>query len=137
MKLFALALTIALSTTVSAAQPVTEAIKNILPAGTYEGVNCSVLVETKADSISVSIKNNSLTEVFGLANSAKGIVINDVTGEISATQSLNYPHYLKGGTKFLNIKGNDIDQVSVSISKILVDHRGNDASTYTECAISL
>ncbi len=137
MKAFALALTIALSTAVSAAQPVTEAIKNILPAGKYDGVNCSVLVETRADSVSVSLKTDAKSEYFTLLNSANGIIVDEATGEISASQSLNFPRYLRGGSKFLNIKANDNDQVAVSISNILLDHRGNDVSTYSECTVSL
>ncbi|MBC7713573.1 MAG: hypothetical protein H7177_09545 [Rhizobacter sp.] len=110
-------------------------MKNILPAGKYEGKSglqkCIVTAETREDFVSAT------SEGFGLLNSANGIVINDSTGEIAATQSMRAPFYLNGGTKFLNIKANDIDQVEVSISKILLDHRGNDASTYLECTVSL
>lgn len=142
MKLIALVMTIALSTAASASIPATEAFKNILPAGTYAGYEngskkCSVTVDAKEDFVSVMITTSDTTEGFGLLNKALGTSVNETTGEISATQSLNAPFYLRGGTKFLNVQANDLDQVQVSISKILLDHRGNDASTYLECTVSL
>ena len=136
MKVLALALTMVISSAVSAAMPVTEAINNILPAGSYNGRNCLVVVETKKDLLVVTVKSNSGSDSFGLLNSSKGVVINEVTGEISASQSLNFPSYLRGGTKFLNIRSNE-EEVAVSISNILLDHKGNDASTYAECSVTL
>lgn len=135
MKAFALALTITFSSAISAALPVTEAIKNILPAGTYNGRNCVVDIVTNKDLLSVSIKSNSGSDSYGLLNSTIGTIVNEVTGEISASQPLRFPRYLNGGTKFLNIKANNYNEVAVSISQILLDHKGNDVSTYTECTV--
>jgi hypothetical protein len=137
MKLFALALTIALSTTAAMASiPTTEAVKNILQAGTYEGRNCQIIVTEVKDSVVVTIKANSLSLAYKVTNATNESMVNELTGEVSATQSLNAPFYLNGGTIYLNIR-NIEDNVIASISKILVDHKGNDASTYLDCKVSL
>lgn len=141
MKSIVMTLALVFSTATMAKIPATEAIKNILADGTYEGLDgsekCLVEVSKSSDSVSVTIKTAESTDGFALLDSSSNYSVNEVTGQISATQSLNFPRYLQGGTKLLSVTPNDIDQVEFSITKILLDHRGNDASTYASCTIAL
>ena len=122
--------------------PATQAVTALIPAGVYEGKNgsakCLVTVTTADNAVSVTIQDkNKQQDNFTLVNSSANYSVNESTGELSATQKLNFPHYVQGGSKILNIRGNDIEQVEVFITTILLDHRGNDASTYAACNITL
>jgi hypothetical protein len=141
MKTLFLIAALTLSTSVFAKTTITEAFNSLLTSGEYEGRNesgkCFVSVLTKTDSVSVSIKTDSAFDVLAVLNSSYNYAVNEVTGEIAATQSANYPRYYNGGTKSLYVKPFDTDEVEFSISTILLDHRGNDASTYLNCKVSL
>lgn len=139
MKLFSIITALVFSSAVMAKTPATEAFKNIIPEGKFEGRNgtqkCSVEINYAADSVTVSIISKGQADAFTLLNKSPSYSVNEVTGEISATMNLSFPHYLKGGTKILNVKENDVYQVEFYISNILLDHRGNDASTYSACTV--
>lgn len=141
MKSIIIALTLVFSTVAMAKIPATEAFNNILPAGEYVGSNgsqkCLVQIKTTADSVTVVINATDSHDGFALLNSSSSYSVNEVTGQIAATQNLSFPRYLKGGTKILNVSVNESSEIEFSISQILLDHRGNDASTYTACTLSL
>ncbi len=141
MKSLFLIAALTLSTSVFAKTTITEAFKSLLPSGEYEGRNesgkCFVNVLTRTDSASVSIKADSAYDGFTVLNSSSNYAVNEVTGEIAATQNANFPRYYNGGSKSLFVKPFDTDEVEFSISTILLDHRGNDASTYLNCTVSL
>jgi len=130
-----------LSSPLFAKTTATEAFNALLPSGEYEGRNsagkCFVNVLTRKDSVTVSIKTASAYDVLAVLDSSSSYAVNAATGEISATQSANYPRYYNGGSKYLYVKSFDTDEVDFSISTILLDHRGEDASTYLDCKISL
>ncbi len=114
----------------------------IITSGEYEGKvgqsneKCVVTVDVKSDAVTVSIKNKNAYDVFAVLDKSFSYSANDEKGEFAATSQLGYPHFIKGGTKQLYVKANDIWQVEFSISTILLDHRGNDASTYVSCVVS-
>jgi hypothetical protein len=141
MKFIFTALILAFSATSFAKIPATDALKNLISTGEYEGRNesgkCLVTVNNTLNAATISIKTNNTSKVFTLVNSSLNYSVNEATSEISATQKLNSPFYLNGGKKILNVKANDIEQIQFSISTILLDHKGEDASTYSECTISL
>lgn len=114
----------------------------IITSGEYEGrvgqstEKCFVTVDVKKDSVTVSIKNKNSYDVFAVIDQSFSYSANEEKGEFAATTQLGYPHYLKGGSKQLYVKANDIWEVDFSISTILLDHRGNDASTHLSCVVS-
>lgn len=136
-----IALTLVYSVASLAKIPATEAFDNILTDGDYVGTvgkkKCLVTIKTQLESVTLSINTASTNDTFVVLNSSPNYSVNEVTGEISASQNLKYPHYLQGGTKFLNVRTDGINQVNFSISTVLLDHRGNDASTYSTCNILL
>ncbi len=141
MKSFVLAMTLVLSAS-AFANTATEAVSNLIASGTYQGKNgaekCTVSVTTSTDSVTIAIQDkNNKSDYFSLLNSYTNYNVDAVTGEISASQKLSFPRYLQGGSKILNVRGNDKNQVEFFISQILLDHRGNDASTYAACTVSL
>lgn len=139
MKLFSVIAALVFSSAVMAKTPATEAFKNLIPAGKHEGLNgtqkCFVEVDYANDAVTVSIISKGQADAFTVLNKSLSYSVNETTGEVSATMPLNFPHYLKGGTKILNVKENDLYQVEFYISNILLDHRGNDASTYSACRV--
>lgn len=140
MKSLVLAMSLLATTAVMAKPLATTSFQNLLPAGTYTGKNnesaCVVTVNATENAVGVTLKSKNSSDTFVLTNSSLGVSIND--SEIRATQSLSFPHYLNGGTKILNVKIDSINnEAEVFITNILLDHRGNDASTYSECAIAL
>lgn len=135
MKSFLIAMSLIASTAVMA-KPATTAFQSVLPAGTYSGRACTVVVNVTDSAVGVSIQTNNSSDSFVVANSSKNVSITKT--EVKATQSLSFPHYVNGGTKILNVKVNEENEsIAVAITNILLDHRGNDASTYTECLINL
>lgn len=140
MKAIVSALVLTLSMSTIAATTATDALKSIVEAGTFQGKNCSVTVSHGADYSSVHVTENGTTEVFGLLNTTSTISyavhVNEVTGEISASQTLKYPRYYNGGSKLFYAKPLANGKALISISSILLDHRGNDVSTYASCEIS-
>lgn len=123
------------SASVLAQVPATEAVNKLLAPGTYQGENCAVTVITNTDSVSVSIKTADAFMAFAILNSSSYYNVDATTGEIGASQSMRYPRYLQGGTRFLNIRPNK-NLVEFYISETLLDHRGNDISSYVECTVA-
>lgn len=141
MKSLLLAMTFALSSAAFASTPATVAVENFLANGEYTGLNgsekCSVKIVTADTAVSVFITNKKNSIGFTVVDSSYDYNVNSVTGELSATQKLNAPHYLQGASKVLNIARNDDNtEVSFFISTIAMDHRGNDMSTYATCTIA-
>ena len=141
MKTFITALTLALSiSSFASTTKATDALKSIVEAGTFQGKNCSVTVSHGADTSSVQVTANGTTEFFGLINTTSttsyAVHVNEVTGEISASQTLKYPRYYNGGSKLFYAKPVANGKALISISTILLDHRGEDQSTYASCEIS-
>lgn len=136
-----LLLALCFSSIAIAKTPATEAMAKLAPAGNYEGFNgqekCYVTVAINNNSVTVSIKTKNNYDVFVVLDNSSHYAVDANTGAIAATSGLRFPHYVQGGTKQLYVVGNDIEQVEFSISTILLDHRGNDASTYIACAASL
>lgn len=135
MKSIVLAMSLVFSASTFAKVPATEAINKLLAAGSYQGENCSVTVNTTSDSVTISVKSETATHAFAILNASSNYTVDSATGEISASQSLRFPRYLQGGTKFLNVRPSN-DQVEFYISETLLDHRGNDMSTYASCAVN-
>lgn len=140
MKLLALAMTFLFSATLFAQSPATEAVERLLTAGTYDGSNgserCSVTIQATQDSVTIAITNKTKKDSFTLINASSSYKVNDNTGAVSAILSLNYPRYINGGTKILNIVPDNIDQVEFSLAQLLEDHQGNDMSTYASCSVA-
>lgn len=140
MKAFVSALVLSLSLSTMAAPKATDALKAIVEAGTFQGKNCSVTVSHGADYSSVHVTDNGHTEVFGLLNVTStmtyAVHVNEVTGEISASQTLKYPRYYNGGSKLFHAKPLANGKALITISSILLDHRGEDMSSYASCEIS-
>ncbi len=140
MKSLILAMTLIASTAAMAKPTATTAFQNVLPSGTYTGKNdvsaCTVTVNITETAVGVTVKGKNVNDTFVVANSALSTSI--TATEVRATQSLSFPHYINGGTKILNVKLDTANnEAAVAISNILLDHRGNDASTYAECVVAL
>lgn len=139
MKLIAIAMTLILSTAVSAQTPATTAVNSLFNDGTYTGYNgsekCSVTISTTAETATITVINKNAADTFSIKNSAKNYKVKE-DGSITATQSLNYPRYINGGTKALNINPDDINEVEFSVSQFLLDHNDNDMSTFVSCSVS-
>lgn len=140
MKALLATLALTLSATSFAATTNTEALKSIVEAGTFQGNNCSVTVSHSADSSSVSVTAQGTTEYFTIMNiaSSTGYAVSykAETNELSGMQQIRFPKYQYGGSKTFYAKLKADGKALVSISTILLDHRGNDASTYASCEIS-
>lgn len=140
MKSLILTIALTVSGSLFAKTPATDAFNAIIASGEYVGVSgsekCLVNVLTTSNSVTVSLSTKNSYDVVAVLNSSSHYFVNEATGEISATQSAKYPRYLDGGTKNLYVKSVN-NQVEFSISTILLDHRGEDASTYLECIITL
>lgn len=139
MKSLFFTVSLVLSFNAFAKMPATEAVAQLVAPGNYVGKNgnedCNVTVKTQADAVSVTIETKAANDSFTILNSSMHYSVNNETGEISATHSLKFPHYLNGGTKLLNIRAVSKDHVEFFISTILLDHRGNDISSYVSCKI--
>ena len=140
MKSLVIAMSLIASTVVMAKPLPTTSFQNLLPVGIYTGHNndsaCVVTVNATDSAIGISLQTSNSNDTFVISNSSKSVSITN--SEVRATQSLSYPHYLNGGTSILNIKVDSANnEAKVFITNILLDHRGNDASTYAECAIAL
>lgn len=140
MKTSMLILSLLFSATAFAKTPASAALNNLLADGVYSGETsgspCEVFVSTKNSAATVTLKTEQSTETYVILDSSLHYKVNDSTGEISATSSLKFPHYINGGTKILNVKPIDANEINFSISTILLDHRGNDASSYVDCRLS-
>lgn len=138
MKSILLALALTLSTQAMAKIPATDAVTNLIAAGKYVGTNakkeCSVKIDTRYESVSIYISTGKAINSYAIVNSANNYSVDEL-GNISATQSLNAPFYLNGGTQILNIKKVDTG-VLFSIATIALDHKGNDYSTYSTCTVN-
>lgn len=140
MKSLVIAMSLIASTAVMAKPLTTTSFQNLLPAGTYTGKNnqsaCAVTVNASENAVGVTLKTKNSSDTFVLTNSSLKVSITE--SEVIASQSLSYPHYLNGGTQLLNVKIDSANnEAEVFITNILLDHRGNDASTYSECVIAL
>lgn len=140
MKSLLLAMTFALSASAMAATPATTAVTALLANGEYYGTNgsekCSVKVVTANDAVSVFISTKKNSVGVTVVDSSSAYSVNEVTGEVSATQKLTSPHYLQGAAKVLNMTTNDNDEVEVYISTIATNHRGDDLSSYATCNVA-
>lgn len=140
MKSLLLAATIAFSTSAFASTPATTAVTNLLAAGEYYGTNgvekCSVKILANNNSVAVFISTKKSSAGFTIVDSATNYSVNEVTGEVSATEKLKSPHYLQGAAKVLNIVTNDNDEVEFYISTIATNHKGDDLSSYATCNIA-
>lgn len=141
MKSLLLAMTFALSTAAIASTPATVAVENFLANGEYTGSNgsekCTVKIISTEEAVSVIVVNKKNTLGFTVANASSNYNVDSVTGELSAIQKLNAPHYMQGASKVLNItRSDDNSEVSIFISTIAMNHRGVDMSAYTTCTIT-
>lgn len=140
MKAFLVGLVLVASVGAQAGVVATEAFNKLYPTGTYTGKNnsgaCSVTVNVSGDVVVVSIDEKNGHQAFGIHNQGNYYSINEVTGEIAATINSNFPKYSYGGSKHLLIRSQNENQTEFYISEILLDHRGEDASTFTSCVIS-
>lgn len=140
MKSLLVAVTIALSASAFASTPATTAVTSLLAAGEYYGTNgvekCSVKILTNNNSVAVFINTKKSSAGFTIVDSATNYSVNEVTGEISATEKLKSPHYLQGAAKVLNIVTNDNDEVEFYISTIAMNHKGDDMSSYATCNVA-
>lgn len=135
MKSFVLAMSLVFSASTFANVTATEAVNKLLAPGTYQGENCSVSVTTNSDTVSVSVKNEDAFMAFAILNSSSSYHVDSTTGEIVASQTMRFPRYLDGGTRFLSIRPIN-GQVEFFLSETLLDHRGNDISTYVSCTVA-
>lgn len=141
MKAFVSALAFTLSLTTLAATTPTEALKAIVEAGTFQGNNCSVTVSHGVDTSVIKVTAFGVTEVFGLYNTKTPSMnysahVIEATGEVYAQQAMNFPRYYHGGSKHFHAKALANGKADISISSILLDHKGDDVSTYASCEIS-
>ena len=117
----------------------TDAVSNLISSGTHQGrsenQSCQVIIEKNQDSVVVAVIENESQKAIALLDTASNYSVNPQTGEISASESLKYPHFLKGGTQIVNIKKISSEQVQVSFAHILLDHKGNDASSFVTCTV--
>lgn len=140
MKAIIATLALTLSATSFAATTNTEALKSIVEAGTFQGKNCSVTVNHTTETSSVSVTAEGTTEYFTIMNiapsTAYAVSYKAETNELSGLQQIRFPKYQYGGSKTFYAKLKADGKALVSISTILLDHRGNDVSTYASCEIS-
>lgn len=141
MKSLLLAVTITFSASVFASTPATTAVTSLLAAGEYYGTNgvekCSVKILANNNSVAVFINTKKSSAGFTIVDSATNYSVNEVTGEVSATEKLKSPHYLQGAAKVLNIViTNDNDEVEFYISTSAMNHKGNDMSSYAACNVT-
>jgi hypothetical protein len=140
MKSLLIAVTIALSTSAFASTPATTAVTSLLAAGEYYGTNevekCSVKILANNNSVAVFVSTKKSSAGFTIVDSATNYNVNEVTGEVFATEKLKSPHYLQGAVKVLTIVTTDDDEVKFYISTIAINHRGDDMSSYVTCNIS-
>jgi hypothetical protein len=140
MKSLLLAATIALSASAFASTPATVAVTSLLAPGEYYGTNgtekCSVKILASNNSVAVFLSTKKSSAGFTIVDSSTNYSVNEVTGEISATEKLKAPHYLQGAAKVLTIATNDNDEVEFYISTIAMNHKGDDMSTYVTCNIA-
>lgn len=117
----------------------TDAVSELIQTGTYQGrsenMSCQVIIEKNQDSVVVAVIENDSQNAIALLDTASNYSVNPQTGEVTASESLKFPHFLKGGTKIVNIKKISSEQVQVSFAQILLDHKGNDASTFLTCTV--
>lgn len=141
MKLIVLAFSLAFSAAAFSKTPATLAISKLINTGVHAGVNenqkCQVSVTQKNDSVSVRINTLNATNAITVLDSANNYEVNDSTGEITATQALNFPNYYKGGQKVLDVRVSPKNEVTFFLSNILIERNGDDASTYIACTVSL
>lgn len=138
MKSVLIALALTISTAAMAKIPATTALANLLPSGEYLGSNeaqaCTVKIVINENSASVVIASQKSSKAYALINSSMNYSVDATTNEISATQSLNAPFYLNGGTQILNVKPT-ADAIIFSIATIALDHKGNDFSSFAACTL--
>lgn len=141
MKSILVGLTLLLSSQAFAKPTATEAVTALVAPGIYKGVNgalkCTVAVSTTKGAVTVEINSANTRDTYTVLDNALGLVVDLQKGEVSASQSLRFPHYVNGGTQLLHIRALSEEQVEFFISNVLFDHRGEDASTYSACKISL
>ncbi len=140
MKSLVMSLALILSVNLSAKTLATDGFNQILPTGTYSGAGengeCTVDVNVKSDSVTVSIQSLNNHDSFALVNLINNYSVDEVKGEIAASTSLRFPRYISGGTKNLFVRTTNTNEVEVFIVTILLDHRGNDMNTYASCKVS-
>ena len=140
MKSLLLAITFALSASAFASTPATTAVTALLANGEYYGTNgsekCSVKVVSANNAVSVFITTKKNSVGVTVVDSTSSYIVNETTGEVSATQKITSPHYLQGAAKVLNMTTNDNDEVEVYISTIATNHKGDDLSSYTSCNVA-
>lgn len=140
MKALTTALFLTLSLTTLAKTSAVDGLKSIVEAGTFQGQNCSVTVSHNGSTSVVEVSAFGLTDSFAIINTTSSAsytaVYNENTGELIGSQSLNFPRYTNGGRKHFSAKALANGKAVISISSVLFDHRGNDASTYVTCEIS-
>lgn len=138
MKLLLICLAMTATSSAFAKLTATEAFSKILKSGSYTGTsyngNCTVDLAIASDNVSVKIAEKDNFQYFTLLNASATYSINEEKGEIGATVSTRFPKYSYGGTKSLFVRERE-DSVEFYISEVLLDHHGNDASTYTSCTI--
>lgn len=141
MKSIAIAMSLVFSISAFAKTPASVAINKLIASGSYIGTNssgdCRVNVSTSSDAAVISIEAGNTYLTFALIDSSLNYNVNEVTGELAASQKTNYPHYTHGGSKYLNVKARDLNVVDFYISQTSLDHRGEDHSSFAACSISL
>ena len=141
MKTVMTAVVLSLCVSVSnASMKATDAISQLVEFGSYQGSDnhqsCQVVFEKNLDSVITTVITKDQSQSMILLDTASNYSVIAETDEITASSSLNAPHYIKGGTLFLNIKKTGPNKVQVSMSSVLLDHQGNDLSTFLSCTVT-
>lgn len=116
----------------------TTSLKGYLAEGTSygidaEGKSCSVNLTVHEGNSTVTLMNKQTTESMTLLESDDSIAIS--ADKIVSRQKLNAPRYIGGGSRLLKLEKNSVGNTVVLVSKILLDHNGNDASEYLTCLV--
>ncbi len=118
----------------------TEGLKTIVEAGTFKGTDCTVTVSHSQNVSTVHVTQDGTTEFFSVMDITSSTNYSahfiESTGEVYGHQVMRFPRYLDGGVKNFHAKKLANGKATISVSTILLDHRGNDASTYATCEFS-
>lgn len=136
MKIFSV-ITFSLFTMSSFAQiPASIVMKSILSNGTFQGKNCSVSVVNGQGAVSLAVTSTDGNNVATIVDNTRDYQATMIPKSITARLKLGLPYYLNGGVRLVSVEEKTVDTVEVSISDVLLDHNGNDASTFVSCSIS-
>lgn len=98
-----------------------------------EGNSCSVNLTIYEGNSTITVLNKNSAESITLLGSDLSISVSE--DKIVSRQKLNAPRYVGGGSRLLKLEKNSVGDTVVLVSRILLDHNGNDASEYLTCLI--